>query len=213
MIWMKALLQLLSLNLMQPIVLALTGASALQLGEKAIELLLNSNYNVYLILSKGAYEVFKSERGINIPIDPIKQERYWRDRFNISTGYLKCHKWNDHSSSIASGSFITKAMVIVPCTMGTIGRISSGYSLDLIERCADVHLKENRPLLLVPRESPLSIIHLRNLISLAEAGAKIIPPIPSWYSKPNDLDEMINFIVVRMFDSLGINLGTINRWK
>ncbi len=198
---------------MKPIVLAITGASALQLGEKAIELLLKNNYVVYLILSKGAYEVFNSERGIKIPVDPLKQERFWRERFDVYTGTLKCHKWNDHSSSIASGSFITTAMVIVPCTMGTIGRISSGYSLDLIERCADVHLKESRPLLLAPRESPLSIIHLKNLVSLAEAGAKIIPPIPSWYSNPNDIDEMINFIIVRMFDPLGINLGPINRWE
>ena len=198
---------------MEPIILALTGASALQLGEKSLELLLLKNYNVYLILSRGAYEVSLSERGIKIPVDPLLQEDFWRKRLNISTGFLKCHKWNDHSAAIASGSFRTRAMVIVPCSMGTLGRITAGYSLDLIERCADVHLKEGRDLYIAPRESPLSLIHLRNLVTLTEAGAKIVPPIPAWYTNPKTLDEMIEFIVIRLFDFLGENLAPIERWN
>tara|TARA_Y100001968_G_scaffold45850_2_gene35945 strand:- start:6592 stop:7191 length:600 start_codon:yes stop_codon:yes gene_type:complete len=198
---------------MDPIVLAITGASAIQLGEKSLELLLKKNLNVYLILSKGAYEVSLKERNIQIPIDPIKQELFWRNKLNVQSGNLKCHKWNDISASIASGSFRTKAMVIVPCTMGTLARINSGFSHNLIERCADVHLKEGRDLLICPRESPLNIIHLKNMLSLSEAGAKIIPPIPSWYSNPKSLDDMVNFIVVRLFDAIGENIGEINRWK
>jgi len=97
--------------------------------------------------------------------------------------------------------------------MGTIGRISAGVSTDLIERCADVHLKENRPLVIAPREMPWSLIHLRNLTSLAEAGARIAPPIPAWYSKPSTLEEMIDFLVVRLFDGFGETLAPLNRWS
>ena len=197
---------------MNPIILAVTGASAIQLSEKALQLLLRKNQNIYLILSKAAYEVSKAERDINIPLSPKRQEQFWRERLDVSTGNLKCHKWNDHSSSIASGSFNTKAMIILPCSMGTLGRIASGNSLDLIERCADVHLKEGRKLLIAPRESPFSKIHLKNMLTLADAGAKIIPPIPAWYTNPTSLEDMINFIVVRLFDSLDDSIGDINRW-
>lgn len=198
---------------MSPIVLAITGASALQLGERALQLLLINKFEVHLILSRGAYEVALSERGLNIPVDPKRQELFWRERLETTDGNLKCHKWNDHSCEIASGSFKTKAMVIIPCTMGTIGRISSGYSLDLIERCADVHLKEGRTLIIVPRESPLSLIHLKNMITLVKAGAKIVPPSPAWYSQPKTIEDIIDFIVVRLFDILDIDLAPINRWK
>ena len=97
--------------------------------------------------------------------------------------------------------------------MGSLGRIASGYSLDLVERCADVHLKEGRNLIISPRESPLSLIHLKNMISLMEAGAKIVPPIPAWYSNPKTLDEMVDFITVRLFDVIDEDLSSINRWK
>ena len=197
---------------MKPIVLAITGASAQPLAERALYLLLKNNQNIHLILSKGAHEVWNSEIGIRVPVEPILQEQFWRDRLNITTGELNCHKWNDNSANIASGSFITKAMIIIPCTMGTIGRIAAGCSIDLIERCADVHLKEGRQLLLAPRETPFSIIHLKNLMTLAKSGAKIIPPIPAWYTKPSSIDEMIDFIVIRMFDSIGEDLGSIKRW-
>ena len=96
--------------------------------------------------------------------------------------------------------------------MGTLGRISAGCSQNLIERCADVHLKEGRTLILAPRESPLNIIHLRNLLLLAEAGAKIVPPMPAWYTKPTTLEEMNEFIIVRLFDTLGIEIAPLRRW-
>ncbi len=198
---------------MSSIVIAVTGASAQVLAERAIDLLLKSNYSINLILSKGAYEVWNSENNTHIPLDPNKQEQFWRKRFKNSQGTLTCHKWNDNAATIASGSYLTIGMVIVPCTMGTIGRIASGCSINLIERCADVHLKEGRPLIISPRESPFNLIHLRNMTSLCEAGAKIIPCIPAWYSQPNSLDQMIDFMVVRLFDSLKLDLKAINRWQ
>tara|TARA_Y100001968_G_C19244748_1_gene661276 strand:- start:247 stop:846 length:600 start_codon:yes stop_codon:yes gene_type:complete len=197
---------------MEPIILAVTGASAIELAERSLQLLLQTNQTVYLVLSKAAYTVSKAERNIAIPISSSKQEVFWRERLCVKSGFLKCLKWNDHSSSIASGSFRTKAMIILPCSMGTLGRIACGNSVDLIERCADVHLKERRKLIIAPRESPFSVIHLRNMLTLAEAGANIVPPIPAWYSNPKNLEEMVNFIVVRLFDSLGEQIGEIKRW-
>ncbi len=198
---------------MSSIVLGVTGASAQQLAERSLKLLLENNNVVHLILSKGAYNVWLAENNIKIPIDTEKQIKFWRDRFRTDKGTLICHRWNDVSASIASGSFKTKAMVIVPCTMGKIGRISNGIAEDLIERCADVHLKENRKLIISPRESPFNLIHLRNMTQLCEAGAQIIPCIPSWYSNPQSLDEMIDFMIVRLFDSLDYELKDINRWQ
>tara|TARA_Y100001968_G_scaffold296315_1_gene304415 strand:- start:955 stop:1557 length:603 start_codon:yes stop_codon:yes gene_type:complete len=198
---------------MHPIVLAITGASALELGERTLQLLLINEFSVYLVLSRGAYEVSLSERNQKIPVDSTLQEKFWRERLATDKGSLKCLKWNEHSASIASGSFKTTAMVIIPCTMGTLGRIASGYSLDLIERCADVHLKEGRKLILVPRESPLSLIHLKNMLTIVKAGGKIVPPSPAWYSKPKTVEDIIDFIVVRLFDLLDIDLAPIERWK
>ena len=197
---------------MKSIVLAITGASAIQIGERSLQLLLKNNKKVDLILSKGAYEVAKSERKLNIPVEPNAQVKYWREKLNVNNGQLTCYRWNDHSASIASGSHNTKGMVIVPCSMGKLGRIASGFSLDLIERCADVHLKENRPLIISPRESPFNLIHIENLKRLSEAGATIVPPIPAWYTNPKTIEDIIDFIVVRLFDSLGEDLDNIKRW-
>ncbi len=199
--------------MISPIVIGVTGASAQILAERSIDLLLQANYSVNLILSKGAYEVWTSENNIHIPLDSLKQEKFWRERLENSNGKLTCHKWNENSASIASGSYKTKGMVILPCSMGTLGRIASGSSINLLERCADVHLKEGRPLIISPRESPFNLIHLRNMTTLCESGAKIVPCIPAWYSHPSDIKEMIDFMVVRLFDSLNLDLKEINRWK
>ena len=198
---------------MKSIVIAITGASAMQIGERSLQVLLENNQTVDLILSKGAYEVAKSERNINIPVESNAQRDFWRNKLEVNTGELNCYRWNDHSASIASGSHKTKGMVIVPCSMGTLGRIASGFSLDLIERCADVHLKENRPLIISPRESPLSLIHIDNIKRLAIAGALIVPPIPAWYTNPKTIEDIIDFIVVRLLDSLGEDLNYIKRWE
>jgi len=104
-------------------------------------------------------------------------------------------------------------MVILPASMGTVGRIASGVALDLIERAADVHLKEGRPLVIAPRELPWNLVHLRNLTALAEAGARIAPPVPAWYHQPTTLAEMVDFLVIRVFDGLGMDLGSLRRWQ
>ena len=197
---------------MLPYVLAVTGASAQPLAERALLRLLQKERAVHLVLSRGAHEVFRAEQGLSIPVEPEQQERFWRERLQVNSGSLQCHRWNDQAASIASGSYRTKAMVIVPCSMGTVGRINAGVAMDLIERCADVHLKERRPLVIAPREMPFNLIHLRNLTALAEAGATIAAPIPAWYTQPTSLDEMVDFLVVRLFDGLEENLAPLRRW-
>ncbi|MDC0260726.1 UbiX family flavin prenyltransferase [Synechococcus sp. AH-551-N17] len=196
-----------------PYVLGVSGASAQPLAERALQLLLQQGRSVHLIMSRGAHEVWLAEQSIQVPVDPELQERFWRSRLNVETGSLICHRWGDQAATIASGSVATRGMVIVPCSMGTVGRIAAGVASDLLERCADVHLKEGRPLVLAPREMPWSLIHLRNLTTLAEAGARIAPPIPAWYSQPQNLSEMVDFLVVRLFDSLGEDLSPLNRWQ
>jgi 4-hydroxy-3-polyprenylbenzoate decarboxylase len=196
-----------------PIVLAVSGASAQQLAERSLQLLLENQRHVHLIVSRGAHEVWKAELGVQVPVDPEAQASFWRERFQCDQGVLECHRWNDQAANIASGSVRTRGMVIVPCSMGSVGRIAAGVATDLLERVADVHLKEGRPLVLAPREMPWNLIHLRNLTALAEAGARIAPPIPAWYTQPKSLDDMVDFLVVRLFDSLGENLKPIKRWR
>jgi 4-hydroxy-3-polyprenylbenzoate decarboxylase len=196
-----------------PVVLAVSGASAQPLAERAVALLLQAGEEVEMVTSRGAIGVWQAEMGLRVPSEPEAQEIFWRERSGCHTGRLRCHRWNDQAAAIASGSFPTRGMVILPASMGTVGRIASGVALDLIERAADVHLKEGRPLVIAPRELPWNLIHLRNLTALAEAGARIAPPVPAWYHQPTSLDEMVDFLGIRVFDALGLELGTLNRWQ
>lgn len=198
---------------MDPVVLAVTGASAMPLAERGLQLLLEAGETVELVASRGALGVWLAEQGVRIPAEPDLQTRFWRERTGVTTGQLRCHRWNDQAAAIASGSFRTRGMVILPASMGTVGRIASGVALDLVERVADVHLKEGRPLVIAPREMPWSLVHLRNLTTLAEAGARIAPPIPAWYHHPTSLEEMVDFLVIRVFDGLGYDLGSLRRWE
>ena len=196
-----------------PIVLAISGASAQPLAQRALQLLLEAGETVEVVTSKGAIGVWQAELGIRVPLEPRAQEAFWRDRTGMAGGQLRCHRWDDQSVGIASGSFRTKGMVILPASMGTVGRIASGVALDLVERAADVHLKECRPLVICPRETHWNLIHLRNLTTLAEAGARIAPPVPAWYHQPQSIEDMVDFLVIRVFDVLGYDLGNLNRWQ
>jgi 4-hydroxy-3-polyprenylbenzoate decarboxylase len=198
---------------MPPVVLAVSGASAMPLAERALQLLLEAGESVELIASRGAIAVWLAEQGVRIPAEPESQAAFWRERTGVGGGSLHCHRWNDQAAAIASGSFPTRGMVILPASMGTVGRIASGVALDLVERVADVHLKEGRPLVIAPREMPWNLVHLRNLTALAEAGARIAPPIPAWYHRPTSLEDMVDFLVIRVFDCLGYDLGALRRWQ
>jgi 4-hydroxy-3-polyprenylbenzoate decarboxylase len=196
-----------------PVVLAVSGASAQPLAERALQLLLEADLPVEMVTSRGAIGVWQAEMGLRVPSEPDLQASFWRERTGTDRGRLRCHRWNDQAAAIASGSHLTRGMVILPASMGTVGRIAAGVALDLIERAADVHLKEGRPLVIAPRELPWNLIHLRNLTRLAEAGARIAPPVPAWYHQPRTIEEMVDFLVIRVFDALGLELGTLRRWQ
>jgi 4-hydroxy-3-polyprenylbenzoate decarboxylase len=196
------------------IILGITGASGMIYAVRTLKYLLQADYQVYLVASKASYLVWQEEDNLRIPLEPQSQAKFWRSHLNIpEEGELICHRWGDVGASIASGSFRTQGMIIVPCSMSTVAKISTGLSSDLLERAADVQLKEGRKLVIVPRETPFSLIHLRNLTTLAEAGAKIVPAIPAWYHKPQTIEDLVDFVVARSLDQLDIDCVPLKRWK
>ena len=159
--------------------------------------------------------------GLGLP-DPFLPERVtsyeagWRA--NFMGGHLRAtingfyNDYRNFQAGIASGSFLTGGMVVCPCSMGTAAAVAHGLSQNLIHRAADVHLKERRKLILVPRETPLGLVQLRNLTAAAEAGAVILPATPAFYAKPRTLDDMIDFVVGRICDQLGVEHQLLRRW-
>ncbi|MHC5594645.1 MAG: flavin prenyltransferase UbiX, partial [Nostoc sp.] len=143
-----------------------------------------------------------------------QQEQFWREQAGVALlGKLHCHPWNDIGAGIASGSFATLGMMIIPCSMSTVAKLAVGLSSDLLERAADVQLKEGRKLVIVPRETPFSLIHLRNLTSLAEVGVRVVPAIPAWYHNPQTIEDLVDFVVARALDQLDIDCIPIQRWQ
>ncbi|NJL39104.1 MAG: UbiX family flavin prenyltransferase [Leptolyngbyaceae cyanobacterium SM1_4_3] len=198
----------------KPLILGITGASGLIYAVRALKFLLEADYSVELVASKSTYMVWQAEQNIRMPVEAVQQESFWRSHTQVETGgKLHCHPWGDVGANIASGSFRTLGMVIMPCSMSTIGKLAAGLSADLLERAADVQLKEGRKLVLVPRETPFSLIHLRNLTTLAEAGARIVPAIPAWYHNPQTVEDLVDFVVARALDQLDISCVPIKRWE
>ncbi len=198
----------------KPLIVGVSGASGLIYAVRALKYLLQANYAIELVASKAAYIVWQSESNIRMPGDPIHQEKFWRQQTGVETGgKLRCHPWQDVGANIASGSFRTQGMIVIPCSMGTVAKLSGGLSSDLLERAADVQLKEGRPLVLVPRETPFSLIHLRNLTTLAEVGVRIVPAIPAWYHHPQTIEDLVDFVVARTLDQLNIDCVPLKRWK
>jgi 4-hydroxy-3-polyprenylbenzoate decarboxylase len=197
-----------------PLILGITGASGLIYAVRALKHLLQADYAIELVASKSVYMVWQAEQRVRMPGEPEQQEQFWREQAGVETaGKLVCHRWSDVGANIASGSFRTLGMVIIPCSMGTVGKLAAGLSSDLLERAADVQLKEGRKLVLVPRETPFSLIHLRNLTTLAEAGARIVPAIPAWYHNPQTVEDLVDFVVARALDQLDIDCVSLNRWE
>jgi flavin prenyltransferase len=201
-------------NKTQPLILGVSGASGLIYAVRAVKFLLEANYGIELVASKSSYMVWQSEQNIRMPSEPAAQEQFWRQQAGVeSGGKLYCHPWGDVGANIASGSFRTLGMIIMPCSMSTVGKLAGGLSSDLLERAADVQIKEGRKLVLVPRETPFSLIHLRNLTSLAEAGVRIVPAIPAWYHNPQTVEDLVDFVVARTLDQLDIDCIPIQRWE
>ena len=198
----------------KPLIVGVSGASGLIYAVRTLKYLLAAEYTIELVASRATYMVWQAEENIQMPAEPEKQELFWRSQAGVrSGGTLNCHRWGDVGDNIASGSFRTLGMVIIPCSMGTVAKIAVGLSSDLLERAADVQLKEGKPLVVVPRETPLSLIHLRNLTALAEAGVKIVQAIPAWYHHPKTINDLVDFVVARTLDTLDIDCIPLERWK
>ncbi|AFY79675.1 polyprenyl p-hydroxybenzoate/phenylacrylic acid decarboxylase [Pleurocapsa sp. PCC 7327] len=198
----------------RPLILGISGASGLIYAVRAIKFLLEADYALDVVASKATYMVWQAENNIRMPPEPDLQEQFWREQAGVpSRGKLRCHRWGDVGATLASGSFRTLGMLVIPCSMSTVAKLAAGLSSDLLERAADVQLKENRPLVIVPRETPFSLIHLRNLTTLAEAGARIVPAIPAWYHNPQTIEDLVDFVVARALDQLDIDCIPINRWQ
>lgn len=199
------------------LVVAITGASGAPYGVRLLEVLLDAGRTVHVVISPAATQVFTQElqRTVQLdafrPVDLLGPEI--AERLDTRLEQLRYHHVRDFSAGIASGSFLTGGMVVCPCSMGTAAAIAHGLSENLIHRAADVHLKERRKLILVPRETPLGLVQLRNLTACAEAGAVVLPAMPGFYTRPTNVNEMVDFIVGRVCDQLGVEHQLFRRWS
>lgn len=197
---------------MKTIALAFTGASGLAYGLRLLECLLRAELRVWLLYSQAAQLVAKQEAGLVLPAQPREARRVLRERFAAPEGRLEVFGVQDWNAPLASGSNPPDAFVICPCSMGTLARVAAGLADDLIARAADVVLKEGKKLVLVPRETPFSAIHLENMLRLARAGAVILPPNPGFYHHPNSVGDLVDFVVARILDQIGIEHTLMARW-
>ncbi|MFE5375098.1 UbiX family flavin prenyltransferase [Streptomyces mirabilis] len=181
------------------VILGMTGATGAVFGVELLRRLRNQpDVETHLVLSQGAKATIHLETSLSV--------REVTDLADVT------YSWNDQGAAISSGSFRIDGMIIAPCSMKTLAGIRTGYADGLIPRAADVTLKERRPLVLVPRETPLSEIHLDNMLALSRMGARIVPPMPAFYSRPKSIDELVEHVVVRVLDQLDIQVPSARRW-
>jgi 4-hydroxy-3-polyprenylbenzoate decarboxylase len=190
----------------------MTGASGAQYGLRLLECLLGAGREVYLLLSKPAQIVIGLETTLELPARAPDIERLLGARYGAKAAQLHVLGREEWTSSVASGSGAPPAMVICPCTAATLGTIAAGTGHELIERAADVVLKERGRLVLVLRETPLSLIHLENMVRLAQAGAVILPASPGFYHRPGRVEDLVDFVVARVLDQLGVEHMLLPRW-
>lgn len=194
------------------ITVALTGASGMPYGIRLLEILLQQGHQVYLLYSQAAQIVAQQEMALTLSTRPKETEAFLNNYFSIEPGLLHVFGREEWFAPVASGSNPADAMVICPCTMGTLSAVAAGLGQKLIERAADVMLKEQRKLILVARETPFSTIHLENMLKLARSGAVILPANPGFYHRPENIQDIIDFIVARVLDQLGVAHTLMPRW-
>ncbi len=194
------------------ICLAFTGASGMPYGIRLLECLLVAGCHVQLLYSQVAQIVARQEMNLELPGRASEAEKFFRIRFAGLPGTLSVYGREEWFAPVASGSNPPEAMIVCPCTMGTLASIAQGLASNLIERAADVVLKEGRKLILVPRETPFSAIHLENMLRLSRAGAVILPPNPGFYHHPQDVQDLVDFVVARLLDQIGVEHALMRRW-
>jgi len=203
----------------RPLVVAITGASGSLYAVRLLEVLLRSKREVHLVMSPSGAQVLETERNRAVDLKQFSPEVFFPEIFGTgdsemqtSTDQLFYHHYMNFSAGIASGSFLTDGMVICPCSMGTLSGVAQGLSSNVIHRAADVHLKEKRKLILVPRETPLSSVQLENMKRCVDSGAVMLPAMPAFYQGPETISDMVDFIVGRICDQLGVPNTLFSRW-
>lgn len=191
-----------------PIVVAMTGASGAAYGKRLLEVLLRAGREVHFTLSPAAVQVIRQELGRSVELRDFRADGF----LDAPVAQLYCWRVDDLAAGIASGSFRTAGMAVVPCSMSTLAAIAAGTGTNLIHRAADVHLKERRKLILTPRETPLSLVALHNMLRVTEAGAVVLPAMPGFYHQPQSVADLIDFVVSRVCDQLGLENALIHRW-
>ncbi|MGY3867339.1 flavin prenyltransferase UbiX [Aeromonas bivalvium] len=197
---------------MKRITLALTGASGAPYALRLLQCLVQADYQVFVLASSAARVVLKTEQGIDWPASPKALSEQLCREFGAKEGQIVACGKEEWFSPVASGSAAPKQMVVCPCSMGTVSAIAHGASDSLLERAADVVIKERGQLILVPRETPFSAIHLENMLSLARLGVTIMPAAPGFYHEPKSIEDLVDFMVARILDHLGIDHGLTARW-
>ena len=195
-----------------PVIVALTGASGVQYALRLMQCLLSAGTPVYLMVSKAAQIVLSMETTLKVPAKSADMARFFTELYNAQEGQLEVFGQEQWTAPIASGSHKARSMVVVPCTTGTLAAIANGNSDNLLERAADVMLKEKRQLIMVVRETPFSHIHLENMLRLSQAGATIMPANPGFYHNPETLEDIIDFMVSRIMDHLNVDNDLLPRW-
>ncbi|MEW6998185.1 flavin prenyltransferase UbiX [Colwelliaceae bacterium BS250] len=199
-------------NFNSKITLAITGASGSLYALRLLECLIAANYQVYVLVSSAARVVLDTEVQIKLPASPDAATKFLTDRYQAKPEQITVFGKEQWFSPVASGSAAPKQMVVCPCSTGTLAAISQGMSDNLIERAADVVIKERGQLIMVPRETPFSTIHLANMHSLSQMGVTIMPAAPGFYHNPQSINDLIDFMVGRMLDHLGIEQTIMPRW-
>jgi len=200
------------MNYKKTITVGLTGASGIQYGLRLIECLIQAKCQVYVLMSKPARIVMGMDTDIPVPSRTAELQTQFAARYGAKEGQLLAFGQEEWTSPVASGSGVPDAMVVCPCTTGSLASFAAGSCNNLLERAVDVVLKERRQLIVMPREMPFSTIHLENMLRLAQAGAVIMPPNPAFYTLPKTIDEMIDFVVARVLDQLAIEQTLMPRW-
>lgn len=194
------------------ITVAMTGASGAPYGLRLLECLVQAGRTVYLMVSSPAQVVLATETDLQVPAQPAAMQAFFSEHFGAAPGQLQVFGREQWMAPVASGSAAPEAMVVCPCSTGTLSAIATGASNNLIERAADVMIKERRRLVLVPREAPLSAIHLEHMLNLSRLGVTILPAAPGFYHRPASVADMVDFIVGRILDHIGVEQTLVPRW-
>lgn len=194
------------------ITLAITGASGVQYGLRLLECLVRADRNVFLMISKAARVVIGTETDLKLPPQPNATADFFTQLYGARDGQVRVFGDDQWTAPVASGSGAPHRMVVCPCSTGTLSALATGACNNLIERAADVALKERRQLILVPREAPYHEVHLANMLLLTRMGATIIPASPGFYNRPETINDLIDFVVARILDHLGIDQALLPRW-